>query len=43
MGFIKIVFDSKGRVGNAYKTINVTSNADPEFPQLILTGDVTGK
>ena len=43
MGFIKIVFDSKGRVGNAYKTINVTSNANPEFPQLILTGDVTGK
>lgn len=42
-GFIKIVFDSKGRVGNAYKTITVTSNAVPEFPQLILTGDVLGK
>lgn len=42
-GFIKIVFDSKGRVGNAYKTITVTSNAKPEFPQLILTGDVLGK
>ena len=39
-GFIKIVFDSKGRAGNAYKTIRVTSNANPEFPQLILTGDV---
>ncbi|MGB4843734.1 MAG: DUF1573 domain-containing protein [Ferruginibacter sp.] len=43
MGFIKIVFDSKGRVGNAYKTITVTSNAKPEFPMLILTGDVMGK
>lgn len=42
-GFIKIVFDSKGRVGNAYKTITVVSNANPEFPQLILTGDVEAK
>ena len=39
-GFIKIVFDSKGRVGNAYKTVTVRSNANPGFPQLILTGDV---
>lgn len=43
IGFIKIVFDSKGRVGNAYKTITVVSNANPEFPQLILTGDVEAK
>jgi hypothetical protein len=42
-GFIKIVFDSKGRVGNAYKTVTVRSNAKPEFPQLILTGDVKAK
>jgi Protein of unknown function (DUF1573) len=42
-GFIKVVFDSKGRVGTAHKTITVISNADPEFPQLILTGDVIGK
>jgi hypothetical protein len=42
-GFIKVVFDSKGRVGTAHKTITVISNADPEFPQLILTGDVVGK
>ncbi len=42
-GFIKIVFDSKGRVGNAYKTITVISNAKPAFPQLILTGDVQAK
>ena len=43
IGFIKIVFDSKGRVGNTHKTITVTSNANPEFPLLILTGDVVGK
>lgn len=43
MGFIKIVFDSKGRVGNAYKTITVKSNAVPDFPQLVLTGDVRSK
>ena len=43
IGFIKIVFDSKGRKGNAYKTITVASNAKPEFPQLILTGDVEEK
>jgi len=42
-GFIKVVFDSKGRVGPAHKTITVTSNARPDFEQLLLTGDVTGK
>lgn len=42
-GFIKIVFDSKGRIGEAHKTINVISNAKPEFPALILTGNVTAK
>lgn len=39
-GFIKVVFDSKGRAGNTYKNITVVSNAKPEFPPLILTGDV---
>ncbi|MBK9486254.1 MAG: DUF1573 domain-containing protein [Chitinophagaceae bacterium] len=42
-GFIKIVFDSKGRVGEAHKTISVISNAKPEFPTLILTGNVVAK
>jgi len=42
-GYIKVVFDSKGRVGNAHKSIHVTSNAKPEFPQLLLTGDVEAK
>lgn len=39
-GFIKIVFDSKGRPGNAHKTITVISNAKPEFTPLVLTGNV---
>jgi Protein of unknown function (DUF1573) len=42
-GFIKVAFDSKGRVGNAHKAITVTSNAKPDFPQLLLTGDVEAK
>lgn len=42
-GFIKIVFDSKGRVGEAHKTITVLSNAKPAFPPLILTGNVVAK
>ena len=42
-GFIKIVFDSKGRVGEAHKTITVISNAKPEFPPLLLTGNVLAK
>jgi hypothetical protein len=42
-GFIKIVFDSQGRVGEAHKTISVISNAKPEFPTLILTGNVLAK
>ena len=43
IGFIKIVFNSKGRVGNAHKTITVISNANPEFTPLVLTGDVEAK
>ena len=42
-GFIKIVFDSKGRVGTAHKTITVLSNTNPAFPQLLLTGEVIKK
>ncbi len=39
-GFIKVVFDSKNRVGSAHKTITVISNAYPPFPELQLTGEV---
>jgi hypothetical protein len=42
-GFIKVVFDSKGRVGMAHKTITVISNAHPAFPELLLTGEVKAK
>ncbi|HMK03139.1 MAG TPA: DUF1573 domain-containing protein [Ferruginibacter sp.] len=42
MGFIKAIFDSKGRVGEVHKTINVSSNANPGFPELVLLGEVTG-
>jgi hypothetical protein len=39
-GFLKVVFNSKGRVGEVHKTITVTSNAYPRFPELELTGHV---
>ena len=42
-GFIKIVFDSKGRVGTTHKLIKVISNANPAFPDLLLTGEVLKK
>jgi hypothetical protein len=39
-GFLKVVFNSKGRVGEVHKEITVTSNAYPRFPVLELTGQV---
>jgi hypothetical protein len=42
-GFIKVVFDSKGRVGLTHKSVTITSNARPDFLPLELTGDVLGK
>lgn len=39
-GFLKVVFNSKGRVGEVHKEITVTSNAYPKFPILLLTGQV---
>ena len=43
IGYLKVVFDSKGRVGEVHKEIRVTSNAYPNFPQLQLTGEVLPK
>jgi archaellum component FlaG (FlaF/FlaG flagellin family) len=40
-GFIKVVFNSKGRVGEAHKEVTVISNAYPGFPILQLKGEVT--
>lgn len=42
-GFLKVVFDSKGRVGAVHKDIYVRSNAVPEFPVLKLVGEVVNK
>jgi hypothetical protein len=43
IGFIKVVFNSKGKVGMTNKAITVTSNANPSFPELFLTGEVLRK
>ncbi len=39
-GFLKVVFNSTGRVGLVHKDVTVTSNAYPQFPMLQLTGEV---
>lgn len=43
MGFIKVKFNSQGRPGQTHKTISVSSNAQPSFPQLVLKGEVEAK
>lgn len=42
-GFIKVVFDSRGKVGETHKPVTVVSNANPGFPPLMLTGKVLAK
>jgi hypothetical protein len=42
-GFIKVKFNSENRPGEAHKTVTVSSNANPPFPELLLKGEVTGK
>jgi hypothetical protein len=39
-GFLKVVFNSKGRVGEVHKEVTVVSNAYPAFPLLQLSGEV---
>ena len=39
-GFLKVVFNSKGRAGQVHKEVTVVSNAYPRFPVLELTGEV---
>jgi Protein of unknown function (DUF1573) len=41
MGFIKVVFNSKGKPGSQMKNVTVISNAYPGFPLLALKGEVT--
>ena len=43
IGFLKVVFNSEGRVGPTHKTVTVISNAYPAFPVLLLTGEVVSK
>jgi len=40
-GFIKVVFNSKGKSGHQEKNITVMANTNPAFPNLVLRGDVT--
>jgi hypothetical protein len=42
-GFLKVVFNSEGRVGPTHKTVTVISNAYPAFPVLLLAGEVVSK
>lgn len=42
IGSIKVVFNSKGKSGHQSKSIIVSSNAQPAFPDLVLSGEVTG-
>ncbi len=42
-GFIKVKFNSDHRVGVAHKTVTVTSNAEPAFPELLIKGEVEAK
>ncbi len=39
-GFMKVVFNSKGKQGHQEKAIMVSSNASPYFPDLKLEGEV---
>ncbi len=42
-GFIKVKFNSAGKVGMVHKNVTVISNADPAFPDLVIKGEVTKK
>ena len=42
-GYIKVQFNSEGRVGVTHKTVSVQSNAQPAFPELLLKGEVLAK
>lgn len=43
MGSILVKFNSEHRPGEAHKTVTVSSNASPAFPELLLKGTVVGK
>lgn len=41
--YIKVVFNSQGRVGQAHKDVTVIANTTPAFPVLKLSGNVKAK
>jgi Protein of unknown function (DUF1573) len=41
--YIKVVFNSQGKVGQNHKDITVIANTTPAFPPLKLTGEVKAK
>ena len=43
IGFLKVKFNSENRVGMAHKTVTVTANVTPVFPEILLTGEVLAK
>ncbi|UEG48803.1 DUF1573 domain-containing protein [Ferruginibacter lapsinanis] len=43
ISFIKAVFNSQGKTGHNEKTITVTANTNPDFPTLLLKGEVIVK
>lgn len=42
-GTIKVKFNSTGRPGRTHKEVTVVSNAQPEFPRLVIKGMVEKK
>ena len=43
VGVLKVVFNSKGKMGDIHKEVTVTSNAYPAFSPLVLKGEVKAK
>ncbi len=43
VGFLKVKFNSENRVGTAHKTVTVTANVEPVFPEILLKGEVIAK
>jgi len=43
IGFLKVRFNSENRVGMAHKTVTVTANVTPVFPEILVTGEVLAK
>ncbi len=43
IGFILVKFNTEHRPGEAHKSVTVSSNANPAFPELVLKGTVLGK